>query len=36
MAFANLNGDPELLKTKTYDDHLKELQIKTENMNTIK
>ena len=29
MAYPNLNYDPELLKIKTKDDHLKELQYKT-------
>ena len=30
MAYPNKNGDAELLKIKTKDDHLKEIQYKTE------
>ena len=30
MAYPNLNNDPGLLKTKTMDDRLRELQYKTE------
>ena len=30
MAFPNLNGDPEIIKTKTKDDEVKELEHKTE------
>ena len=31
MAYPSLIGDPQMLKTKTKDDQLRELQYKTEN-----
>ena len=30
MAYPNINGDAELIKRKTKDDHLRELHYKTE------